>query len=220
MDCTKNDFCRSLPPDTRSKLCSVCRRSFLKAGSIQPRSKSPESCGIILDGIVVSTTDLSADVVDHDTNNPALYLGFPGRVTGLEYLFDMPEEADAFSYVDLEYLSDSWVASFTVKDIREIYDEDPAFRYAIGSNMMQTTADALQCMALFRANYTYHGLFHLIRMLTDCRQFLTQQQLANIMNHDRTSISKAVSRIKKEHPELWEAYTENKGRMPSRPSPK
>jgi len=56
-------------------------------------------------------------------------------------------------------------------------------------------------------------------MLAEFKQYLTQQQLAEIMNRDRTSASKVISRIKQENPELWAAYASNKHRELTRPTP-
>lgn len=220
MDCTRNAFCKTLPPESRKKLCASCRKRFFKAGSIQLRDDFPHSGMLLLDGIVVSTTNLGEDVVNHETDVPALYLGFPGHIVGFEIVFGFKNLNGAFEYLDLEYLTDSWVATFSHEAILELYEKDLAFRHSIGMGLLQLATDALQCVALFRANYTYLGLYHLLKMLAFHGQFLTQQQLAAILNHDRTSISKAISRIKKEYPEVWEAYAQNKNRVLSRPVPR
>ena len=73
----------------------------------------------------------------------------------------------------------------------------------------------MQFTAMLRANYTYRGLLHLLRMLGESGQYLTHQQLASIMNRDRTSISKAISRIRREYPETWEIYVKSKGKTPT-----
>lgn len=220
MDCTRNEFCGSLPKSTRERLCADCRKRFFKAGSMQLRDDYPQTCMLILDGVVVSTTDLDGEDIDHEADMPALYLGLPGRVIGFDVIFDYRNFDGGFTYFDLSYLSDSWVATFGRDTIRSLYDEDPAFRRSMSLSLLQLAADALQFVALFRANYTYRGLFHLVKLLTKHGQFLTQQQMADIMNHDRTSVSKAMSRLRREYPAIWEAYVVNKGRVASRPIPR
>lgn len=219
MDCSQNDFCKQLPDKSRLKLCPSCRKSFFKANSIQTREDYLQSCMLILDGCLTSTTDLDSASINHDVDVPSLYLAMPGRLLNLDITFKLYRIQTDLTYADFYYLTDSWVASFNHDIIQDLCDNDPDFRHVTMRNMVQISADACVITALFRSNYTYLGIYHLIDILTKHDQYLSQQQLAKLMNRDRASISKAISRLKSEHPEKWEAYAKNKARIVSRPTP-
>ncbi len=219
MDCTRNRFCILLPENTRAKLCAHCRRSFFKAKSIQTRQDYLRNCMLVLDGTFISSTQLGVDAIDHETNLPVLYMALPGRLLNLDVTFGFTDLHKNFEYVDFNYFTDTWVASFSHQTIQDLFDSDPDFRHAVMKNMIELETDVCRMAAMLRSNYTYYGLLHLTEMLANHNQYFTQQQLAEIMNHDRTSICKAIARIKKEHPEKWQAYISNKGRMPSKPIP-
>ena len=219
MDCSKNDFCKSLPVETRRKLCAKCRRRFFKAQSMQMGDDCNQSCMLVLDGAFVTTTDLGYGSIDHENDLPMLYLGIPGRLLNLGTTFQYDELDPSIGYINYHYLTDPWVASFSHHVIRELCDEDETFRHAVYRNMVALIADLCQTSALFRSNYLHFGVLHLVSMLEKAHVFLTQQQLATLLNRDRTSISKAFSLLKKEHPDVWEAYMANKGRVLSQPYP-
>ena len=145
------------------------------------------------------------------------YLGLPGRVLNLDITFGFSTFKDALGYSNYEYLRDTWVAEFPHKAVYEFFDSDREFRQALSRNMLLIETDMCRYTALFRPNYTYLGLYHLLKMLADNDQYISQQSIASLMNLDRTSITKAMSRLKKEEPEVWERYQANKSRKVSRP---
>lgn len=220
MDCSQNDFCKSLSVETRRKLCSKCKRKFFKAQSMQMGNDCSQSCMLVLDGAFTTTTDLGHGFIDHENELPMLYLGLPGRLLNLSVTFKYDELNSSIGYIDYHYLADTWTASFSHHMIRTLCDEDEAFRHAVYRNMVALIADVCQISALFRPNYLHYGVFHLVSMLEKAHVFLTQQQLATLLNRDRTSISKVFATLKKEHPDLLRAYMSNKNRAPSRPYPK
>ena len=63
--------------------------------------------------------------------------------------------------------------------------------------MLALVGDCCQTTALFRSNYLYFGLYHLVKMLAGCGQHISRQRLADLLNCDRTSVSKAFARLKK-----------------------
>lgn len=189
------------------------------AKSMQMRDDYLQDCMLILDGLFTSTTDLGHGALDHSKEVPVLYVGLPGRLLNLDVTFGFSDMEVAYAYVDFEYLTDTWAASFSHHVIRRLCDEDIDFRHAVMRNMVQVESDICQLAALFRSNYTYYGIYHFMEHMTKYGLWVSQEQLGKIMNHDRTSISKAVSRIRKEHPGIWERYNENKGRVPTRPIP-
>lgn len=219
MDCSQNDFCKSLDADTRCKLCAKCRRKFFKAQSMQMRNDYVQSCMLVLDGVFASSTSLGEGAIDHATDAPTLYIGLPGRLLNLDITFGYDDLQPAISYSNFHYLADTWVASFSHHVIRKLCEEDASFRRAVLRNMVGLTSDCCQMTALFRSNYLYFGLYHLVEILASHGQYLNQQQLASLLNHDRTSVSKAFARLKREQPDAWGAYMVNKGRVLTQPYP-
>lgn len=191
----------------------------MKAGSIQLREDFLQSCILVLDGVLTSTTNLSSVMLDHAVDKPILFLFLPGRMLNLDITFKYEDIQPSITYTEVDYRADSWVASFSHNTVRELYETDVDFRHAVSRNMLLLSGDTAQLAALLRSNYTYYGLFHLMKVLAETKQYLTQQQIAELMNRDRTTISKALSRIKDENPELWESFIRNKRRLVSRPEP-
>ncbi|MGN0059909.1 MAG: Crp/Fnr family transcriptional regulator [Coriobacteriales bacterium] len=219
MDCSRNNFCSTLPDESRQKLCAKCRRRLFKAHSMQMLDDVNQSCMLILDGALVTTTDLGQTSLDHESELPVLYLGLPGRLLNLDITFKYEELVSSLMYVNYHYLADTWVATFSHHVIRELCDADEEFRHAVYRNMTALMRDLCQTTALFRSNYLHFGVRHLVQMLVGAGVFLTQQQIADVMNRDRTSVSKAFTQLKKEHPDIWKAYQANKGRVPTTPYP-
>ena len=177
VDCTKNAFCNQLPPESREKLCANCRRRFFKARSIQMRYDYLQNCMMLLDGCLTTSLDLGASSIDHNAESPALYVGFPGRLLNLDVTFGFEDLQDRFEYAEYDYLTDTWVASFSHHTIRTLCNTDSDFRLALLRNMTLNETDCCQLMALFRPGYTYYGVRHLTEMLANNRVYLSQQQL-------------------------------------------
>lgn len=217
MPCSQNNFCSSLPDKTRTALCQSCRKCMFKAGSIQTRGDFSQNCMLILDGASCSVEGLDSASFGHSDDEPVLFLALPGRAINLDVTFGFTEMQDAYEYSNFIYLTDTWVASFNHQAIRDLFDADKDFQMALIRNMVRVQSDACRFTALFRANFTFHGVFHLMKLLTEHSIYLTQQDMGRLMNRDRTSISKAVNRLRDENPSLWEAYLKNKGRAPAHP---
>lgn len=215
MDCAKNAFCSTLPQKTRTALCLHCRRLLFRAGSVQMRDDAVRSCTLILDGLLSAAYHFDRNDIDHQTDMPALYLGLPGRLIVPDYTLDARQSSEKFAYNNWQYLTDTWVATFSWKTLWEFIDADPAFTKQVLQSALEIQSDMCQFAALFRANYTYYGIYHFLRILSEHSIYLPQQQIANLMNRDRTAISKAYRRIKEEYPELWIAYSANKERKVS-----
>ena len=213
MSCSHNAFCRRLSAETRRELCGRCNRRLLKAGSVQSYGDYRQSCVLILDG-VFATRACGANR-DFEGDEPAFFIGFPGFVGNLDVSLELNDKDEAFRHLDIEYLTDTRIATFDPKAVRDLYDSHRDFSDAVTWSLLKCAQSSMQFTAMLRANYTYRGLLHLLRMLGESGQYLTHQQLAIIMNRDRTSISKATSRIRREHPETWERYAKGKGKTPA-----
>lgn len=217
MDCTTNEFCASLPGEVRRTLCRSCKRRFEKAGSIQLYSANLDFCMLILDGALCSNTSFDKDDMDHGEESPSLFLALPGRVIVNLGLFGI--RRTIYEYSGFHYLTDTWIASFDYQTVQRLLREEPRFLETVAVSLIKEHESMCQVAALVRPNYTYYGTYHFMKLFEQYGLFVAQQDIADIMNHDRSSVSKAMKRIKTEDPGLWSSYMANKGRIPSVPKP-
>ena len=213
MSCSQNAFCRRLSVKTRRELCEHCNRRLFKAGSVQSYGDFRQTGLLVLDGVLVARAT-EGDFL-FEGYEPAFYIGFPGFFGNLDVNLGFNDKDEVFQHLDIEYLTDAQVAIFDHRAVSDLYDSNHEFSNAVVWSLHKSAQTAMQFTAMLRANYTYQGLLHLLRMLGENGQYLTHKQLAGVMNRDRTSISKAVSRIKKEYPEIWESYAKGKGKTSS-----
>lgn len=218
MDCSCNEFCSSLTDATREKLCRHCRKRLMKAGSIQIYEDFEREASLLTDGIVLISGYVGEDVMDDGDSVPTCYLGVPGRMLSTNVTFREGGGQEAYGYNGMEYLVDSCVAKFDHDVIRELFDSDDDFAHAMMLSGLRIMEDGCAMTAILRADSVYLGVFHLVRYLTQQSAYLTQRQLANLLNRDRTTVARALSRIREEHPEAWTSYAANKGRKVNLPA--
>lgn len=213
MDCAMNEFCASLESDARTTLCQNCRKRLEKAGSMQMYNSSVDSCMLILDGALCSITSFGANEMNHEKETPSLYLALPGSLVIGFNLFEI--ERTVYEYSGIRYLTDTWVASFDHRVFLKMLDEEPGFAKAVAISFYQDHERMCQIASFVQSNYSYLGTYHFMKLFESHKLYITQQDIAKIMNHDHSSISKNMKRIKSENPELWNAYMANKNRKPS-----
>ncbi|MBR5260274.1 MAG: Crp/Fnr family transcriptional regulator [Eggerthellaceae bacterium] len=212
MNCSTNAFCSSLTPELRAELCKHCRRRLVKAGSIQIYEDFERRASLLIDGIVLISGHVGEDVVGYSDDVPTCYLGVPGRMLSTNVTFREGGGTEAYGYNSMEYLTDCCVAHFDHDVIRKLFENHVPFAHAMVLSALRIMEDGCMMTAILRANSVYLSVFHLVQYLAQQNDYLTQQQIANLINHDRASVSKAMTRIKKEQPATWEAYVANKGR--------
>lgn len=213
MDCTQNAFCSSLKPEIRQRLCACCHRRLTKAGSVQMYEDFERRASLVLDGIVLISGHVGEDVIGYSNDVPTCYLGVAGRVLSTHVTFRENGGTESYGYNSLEHLTDCCVAYFEHDVIRTLFKESTEFAHAMVLSELRIMEDGCMMTAILRASTVYLSVFHLMQYLTQQNAYLTQQQMADLLNHDRASVSKAVTRIRHEQPATWEAYAANKGRM-------
>lgn len=210
-NCSDNAFCASLPEKLRSDLCKKCIRRITKAGSFQLYRDFERHATLILDGALMSSIYVGDDVLDFSDDTPAFYLGLPGRILATNVTFRDTKKA-YYGDNGVEYLTDCCIATFEHDFFREMFYSNSDFAHSLVLSMLRIMEDACEVSAILRAPTVLAATHHLILYLSFFDVYLTQQQIANITNHDRASISKAIKQIKKQNPELAQNYISNKGR--------
>lgn len=211
MDCRKNDFCRSLPDEVRTQLCAHCHRRLTRAGSIQLYSDFERHATLILDGAIKSSIYVGEDVLDYSEDVPTFHLGIPGRILATNMTFGRTEKMH-YGNNGVEYLTDCCVATFEHEAMLELFETDNGFARSMALSMIRIMEDTCEIAAILRAQSVHLSVHHLTQLLLQHHIYLTQQQLADVINHDRASVSKALARVKSSDPDLFNAYLSNKGR--------
>lgn len=212
MDCTTNAFCGTLPAETRRQLCAKCNRRLLKARSFQLYRDFERDATLVLDGALTSSIHAGEDVLNYSKDVPAFYLAIPGRILATNVTFKRDEKM-YYGENSMEYLTDCCIATFKHGAIEEFFYNNKDFARSMVLSMIRIMEDACEVSAILRAESTYASVHHMMRYLSGHRIYLTQQQIADIVNRDRASVSKAMSRVKDNSPRLYSEYLENKGRV-------
>lgn len=213
MNCVENAFCSSISPALRSELCAHCRRQLVKAGSIQMYEDFERQASLIIDGVILISGHVGEDVVGYSDEPPTCYLGVPGRLLSTNVTFRDGGGTEAYGYNSMEYLTDCCVAHIEHQVIRRLFDAFPEFARAAMLSSLRIMEDGCMMTAILRAGSVYLSVYHLVQYLAQQGAYLTQQQIADLISHDRASVSKAMGRIKDEQPSVWSEYMANKGRI-------
>lgn len=212
MNCSTNAFCSSLPQHIRLELCKHCKRRLVKAGSIELYEEFEHKSSLLLDGIVLISGHVGEDVLGYSDDVPTCYLGVAGRVLSTNVTFREGGGSEAYGYNSMEYLTDCCVARFDHDVIRGLFREHIEFAHAMMLSALRIMEDGCMMTAILRADSVYLSVYHLVQYLRQQNVYLTQVQIASLINHDRASVSKAMNRMKREQPTSWQAYMANKGR--------
>lgn len=210
-DCSKNAFCVTLPEATRNELCKHCRRSLIKAGSIQLYRDFERHSTLILDGIIMSSIHTGEDVLDYSEDVPTFYLGIPGRVLATNVTFRR-EDKMYYGSNGMEYLTDCCIATFGHSVIQELFNTNHDFAQSMALSMIRIMEDSCSMAALLRAETVFTSVHYMVSYLSRLHVYLSQQQIADILGRDRASVSKAIARLRKDNPALMDTYLQNKTR--------
>lgn len=146
------------------------------------------SCALVLDGLLLGSLDFGLSEIHHQVDSPPLYLGLPGRLILPETSMDPDSQSVQFAYNNWHCPVDTWVATFSWKAIPGLFRTDGDYALALLGSATLIQADMCTLAALLRSDYTCLGLAHLLEMLCRSNAYLTQADLALLMNHDRTAI--------------------------------
>ncbi len=148
---------------------------------------------------------------DFDSNTlsegdcPAFFINTSGLVLGVEGLFnDRPIER--YGYIHYECLSDGMTARFDRAFIRGMFESSAPFARALYQNIVTAAGEACEFAAVLRASSVDASIEYLLWYASRKSLRLTQQQMADITGHSRVSVTRALSRIKKNKPTLWSSY--------------
>lgn len=213
-NCSENLFCASLPQETRAKLCEHCHRTLMKAGSVQLYSSFTRNVTIILDGIICCSTTVNEDDIEASATPPLFALCLPGRPLSLDTTFFGQRQMDALSYMynSMTCLTDCFIASFSPKVFRHLFNTDEVFRQTLMQAALMMMGDFNQFSALMRADSMYTKVNLLMKKLLECNIYLSQTDIAKLLSCNRTSVSRAFERTKTERPDFFAAYSANKHR--------
>lgn len=210
-DCTQNEFCASLPIELRHQLCAHCERRLLKAGSFQLYRDFERHATLFLDGAYTSTIHSDQDVFSYGDSIPTFILGIPGRMYATNTTFKRNERM-FYGNNGIEFMTDCCFAIFEHETIREMFYSHREFAESMQLSAIRIMEDTCETSAILRAPSLYVGVFYLMRFLKNYNLYLTHQQIATVLGRDRSSVSKAASRLKDDEPSAYLAYSANKRR--------
>lgn len=210
MFCSDNDFCHSLSAETRKKLCSGCRRRLLRAGSLEVFEQVVDKTFIILDGVCVSSMSDSQNR-PAQSNLPLYSFCMPGRVLSQDILLGLQDNPE-MPYISMDSLTDCCIATFEHAFVFEMYETDPAFARKVNESAVHIMFDLSKYAGIMRAEGAYAKTVFLMRHLLEHQLYLQNHHLADVLSCNRTTISRMVTRVKQELPDLWKAYRINKHR--------
>ncbi|MCI2241322.1 hypothetical protein [Adlercreutzia faecimuris] len=208
--CSDNAFCASLPAGERARLCEGCRKRLVKAGSIDLSDRMAEENAIVLDGalLAVARTGEGASRAPSPTMSS---LCLPGRFLSQEVIFHLRGDVPASS-VTMEYLTDCCVASFSPAFIGRLYDESRLFAQRLHESDIQLLFDHATYIGSLRAEGAFAKTALLVQQLAQQRLFVPNNSLALLLACDRTTVSRAMARIRRELPDLWAAFEASRHR--------
>lgn len=210
MECSENAFCKILDDDVRKILCASCRRSIAAAGSFRLHQDFESKATILLDGLILYSIRAEEETVDGTNDVPNFYLAVPGRALSTDMTFHSGD--DRYSFTGVEMLTDCHIARIEHKALREALERHPSFAEDLLFNLNTMLRDSCLMSSILRTSNTTVCVRRLIEFLTEQGAYLTQLQIASLVDRNRASVSRAAKTIKEETPEVWERYTANKGR--------
>jgi CRP-like cAMP-binding protein len=199
MQCEDNRFCRLLTPAARDALCASCAIRNVRKGSQKSYDDEVRSVKILLEGAILEEgSEAGSEYAD-------VFLMLPGHVSGFEETF-FYEAGVKNRPSHITFLTDCRIASFNHSVVRKLFNNDKGFRQAIINALFQSVQDSTRFASILRNNYIYESVRRLVRLLIYYNVHLTQQQIGNILCHDRTSIATAMGKLEQAEPELMLAY--------------
>ncbi len=214
ISCSQNPFCSSLPDSVRKKLCTGCRQRLSRAGSTQLYDDFSKEVTLILDGAIYGASPVSEADIGETEFLPLFVLCLPGRPLSLDATF-----RDECGFADIPHgfnevlcLTDCRIASFSHELFRSLFESDSAFASALMRAATGLMMDISQISAITRASSTYVATCLLMQKLMEFELYLSRVDIALVLGCNRSSVNRAVMRIQREQPALYEGYCANKGR--------
>lgn len=165
---------------------------------------------VVLDGVVASSSRPHG-AFPFDDELPHYSLCMPGRVLSQDVLFGM-NEGNPLSYISMDFLTDCCMATFDHRFFLGLYEADAAFGRKVNESAVMIMFDQTKYAGIMRSEGAYAKVVLLLKALASCRVCLPERHIADILACDRTTVSRAGARIRREFPDLWERYLANKNR--------
>lgn len=204
VDCTQNNFCRSLDDDLRSDLCAHCTKRFYAKGQLVYRSDIASRITLVADGVLTTQSTFYEGTLGED-DCPSFFILTNGLLIGVDFLF-RETAIKRYEYIHYICLQDTTLAMFDRAYIRDLFESDIRFARAMYENIVVAAGEACEFAAVLRAPDVYQSVSYLLNYATRKNFQITQQQMADITGHSRVSVTRAIARIKAERPELWHRY--------------
>lgn len=208
--CPENTFCASLPNEVRSRLCQGCRKRLYKAGSLEVATRAVDRAAIVIDGAYVAKGTKADD--DGRSIAPRMYtFCLPGRLLFQDVLFGM-ETKSVTPIVTMACLTDCLIATFEYSFLLDLIEKDPVFARRVNESAVQLMYDMSEFIGILQTEGVFAQLVLLLKYLVKAGLYVSSNDLADTLSVNRTTISRALGRVKREVPELWQAYQSNKRR--------
>lgn len=208
--CSDNAFCSSLPKSMRDELCEGCRKRIFGAGSLEVATQAIERASIVIDGAYAGTGTKSDP--DDRTIAPQLYtFCLPGRLLFQDVLLGI-ESRSPTPMTSMTCLTDCLIATFEYRFLLDLMEASPVFARRVNESAVQLMYDMSEFIGILRTEGAFAQTVLLLRYLAKADLCVSSNDLADILSVNRTTISRALSRVKREMPELWDAYQANRRR--------
>lgn len=208
MDCRMNLFCRSLDDTERAALCDRCVKRKLTAGSTLLYEDYALKTNLVLSGALVTNTSFGNGIIFRPVDTPAFFLLTRGLIFPTDS-FLVRQVPSQYAYNSLVCLTDCELARFDHDYILSRFKESFSFARSLYLNQNKTAEHASIFSATLRSYDVYESVRNFLEFLVGKGITLSHQQIADITNHNRVSVTKAISRIKKDDPDLWARYAQN-----------
>jgi CRP-like cAMP-binding protein len=123
-----------------------------------------------------------------------------------------PEFLREFESNSVVCLTDVWLAGFSSNLIQELFYSDRAFARAYLLQLAAASTLSSQIAAICRSRFVDWSVGYLVRILLRPRIYLNQTRMAELLNFNRASVSRAMALLARQEPQLYAAYAANKGR--------
>lgn len=204
IDCQDNNFCRSLAPGLRAKLCPSCTKRSYRKGQLLYRADIEPRITLVVDGVLTTQSSFDQDMLEPG-DCPSFFILTNGLLLGVDNLF-RESTIRRYEYIHYVCLSDVTLALFDRARVRDLFESDPAFARAMFENIVVAAAEACEFAAVLRAPDVFQSVAYLLNYAARKNFLLTHQQMADITGHSRVSVTRAVSKIKAQLPDMWECY--------------
>ncbi len=197
-----NSFCSMLGATTLQDLCRHCHVQKIKADTEASFAKWEDRFVILLRGLV----SIKAPTSDNKSHRMSSPLVTPGTIVSSGPI--CYDAMDVWS-CPLDFISDTYVASFSGKLCEQIYESSIDFSQAMLYNILAAWGQSLQLEST--TNIVDHVRLIIQWTHSQGMNNLTHDQIARACGHSRQSVTQAMGELLKNSPELFVAPRKAEG---------